>query len=121
MDLMPSDFTAVKSTLPACAIIPNQQNFTRHDEWFNLSTIFSDCQIGQGRITFKSDQESDIHLEVLSSRKGKSFEYFFCFHRTLDISPKDLEGFKADITFIYSELARTLAISTNLNFDFDFL
>ena len=47
MDLMPSDFTAVNSTLPACAMIPNQQNFTRHDERFNFSTIFSDCQIGQ--------------------------------------------------------------------------
>ena len=52
----PSDFTAVKSTLPACSMIPNQQNFTSHDERFNLSTIFSKCQIGQGRVTFKSDQ-----------------------------------------------------------------
>ena len=25
----------------------------------------------------------------------KSFEHFFCFHRTLGISPKDLEGFTA--------------------------
>ena len=56
MDLMPSNLTAVNYTLPACAMIPNQQNFTRHDERFNLSTIFSDCQIGQVRITFKSDQ-----------------------------------------------------------------
>ena len=56
MDLMPSDFTAVNSTLPAYAMIPNQQNFTRHDERFNVSTIFSDCQIGQVRVTFKSDQ-----------------------------------------------------------------
>ena len=40
MDLMPSDFAAVNSTLPACAMIPNQQNFTRHDERFNFSTIF---------------------------------------------------------------------------------
>ena len=36
MDLMPSDFAAVNSTLPACAMIPNQQNFTRHDERFNF-------------------------------------------------------------------------------------
>ena len=57
MDLMPSDFAAaVNSTLPACAMIPNQQNFTRHDERFNFSTIFSDCQIGQVHVTFKSDQ-----------------------------------------------------------------
>ena len=32
MGLMPSDFAAVNSTLPACAMIPNEQNFTRHDE-----------------------------------------------------------------------------------------
>ena len=56
MDLMPSDFAAVNSTLPACAMIPNQRNFTRHDERFNFSTIFSDCQIGQVHVTFKSDQ-----------------------------------------------------------------
>ena len=56
MDLMSSDFTAVKSTLPAYAMIPNQQNFTRHDERFNVSTIFSDSQIGQVRVTFKSGQ-----------------------------------------------------------------
>ena len=56
MDLMPSDFAAVNLTLPACAMIPNQQNFTRHDERFNFSTIFSDCQIGQVHVTFKSDQ-----------------------------------------------------------------
>ena len=53
---MPSDFAEVKSTLSACAMIPNQQNFTRHDERFNLSTIFSDCQIGQVYVSFKSDQ-----------------------------------------------------------------
>ena len=56
MDLMLSDFAAVNSTLPACAMIPNQQNFTRHDERLSFSTIFSDCQIGQVHITFKSDQ-----------------------------------------------------------------
>ena len=43
MGFMPSDFAAVNSTLPACAMIPNQQNFTRHDERFNFSTIFSVC------------------------------------------------------------------------------
>ena len=50
MDLMPSDFTAVNSTLPACAMIRNQQNVTRHDERFNFSTI------GKVRVTFKYDQ-----------------------------------------------------------------
>ena len=56
MGFMPFDFAAVNSTLPACAMIPNQQNLTRHDERFNFSTIFSDCQIGQVYVSFKSDQ-----------------------------------------------------------------
>ena len=42
MGLMPSDFNTVNATLPASAMIPNQQNFTRHDERFNFSAIFSD-------------------------------------------------------------------------------
>ena len=107
----------VNSTLPACAMIPNQQNFTRHDERFNFSTIFSGCQIGQVRsstVTFILKFFSDLH-------NGKSFEHFFSFHRTLGISPNDLEGFKADIAFIYTMLACCLAISTNLNFDFTFV
>ena len=54
--LMLSDFAAVNSTLPACAMIPNQQNFTKHDERFNFATIFSDCQIGQVYLSFKSYQ-----------------------------------------------------------------
>ena len=37
-------------------------------------------------------KRSGIHLEVLSLQNRKSFEYFLCFHRTLGISPKDLEG-----------------------------
>ena len=56
IDLMPSDFTAVNETLPACAMIQNQQNFTRHEERFNFSAMFSECQIGQVGVTFKSDQ-----------------------------------------------------------------
>ena len=107
MGFMPSDFAAVNATLPACAMIPNQQNFTRHDERFNFSTIFSDCQIGQVRVTFcsRAIKHSNIHLKVLSLQNGKSFECFLCFHQTLGISPKDLEGFKADIAFIYTALA----------------
>ena len=54
----------------------------------------------------------DIHLEVLSSQNRKSLEYVLRFHRTLGISPKDLEGFKADINvaFIYTTLACSLTI-----------
>ena len=53
---------------------------------------------------------SDIHLEVLSLQNRECYEYFLCFHRTLGISPKDLEGFKADIAFIYTALACSLVI-----------
>ena len=66
-------------------------------------------------------KHSDIDLEVLSLQNRKSFEHFFCFRRTLGISPKDIEGFKADIAFIYKALACSLAISTNLNFDLTFV
>ena len=47
------------------------------------------------------------------------FEYFLCLHRTLGISrSKDLEGFKADIAFIYTKLACSLTI---WNFDLTFV
>ena len=104
MDLMPSDLTAVNSTLPAFAMIPNQQNFARHDERFNFSTVFSDFQIGKFALLSRAIKRSDIHLKILFLQSCKSFEYFFCLHRTLGISPKDLEGFKADIPFIYTQI-----------------
>ena len=63
-------------------------------------------------------KHSDTHLEVLSSQSRKSFEYFLCFHQTLGISLKDLEGFKVDIAFSYTTLAFSL---TNLNFDLTFV
>ena len=75
---------------------------------------------GKFALLSRAISHSDIHLEVLSLQNRKSFEYFFWFHRTLGISPKDFEGFKADIVLIYTPLACSLAISTNLNFDFDF-
>ena len=61
-------------------------------------------------------KRSDIHLEVLSSQNRKSFEYFLCFHRTLGISSKDLEGFKADNHFHDARL-----LSDDLNFDLTFV
>ena len=54
MDLMPSDFAAVNSTLQACAMIPNQQNITRHDEQLYFSTIFADCTAESGKFTLLS-------------------------------------------------------------------
>ena len=75
---------------------------------------------GKFKLLSRAIKNSDVYLEVLSLQDRKSFEYFFCFHPTLGISPKDLEGFKADKAFIFTALACSLAISTNLNFDFDF-
>ena len=76
---------------------------------------------GKFALLSRAIKHSDIHLEVLSLQGRKSFEYFFCFHRTLGISLKDLERLKADIAFIYKTLASSLAISTNLNFDLTFV
>ena len=75
MDLMPSDFAAVNSTLPACAMIPNQQNFTRHDERFNFSTTSRTAKSGKFTSVSRAIKRSDIHLEVLSLQNRKSFEY----------------------------------------------
>ena len=63
----------------------------RQDEQFNFSTIFSGCQIGQVRLTFKSDK-----AEWQSIFKFFPYRIFFCFYQTLDISLKDLGGRKAD-------------------------
>lgn len=79
MDLMPSDFAAGNSTLPAFAMIPNQQNFTRHDERFSFSTIFSDCQIGKFALLSRAIKHGDIHLEVLFLQRRRSFDYFSVF------------------------------------------
>ena len=71
-------------------------------------------QSGKFALLSRAIKHSDIHLEVLSLQNRKSFEYFFCFHRTLGISPKDLEGYNVDIPFTYTALACSLAISTNV-------
>ena len=60
---------------------------------------------GKFALLSKAKNKSDIHLEVLYLQSRQSFHPFFCFHRTLGICPKDLEGFKADIAFIYTALA----------------
>ena len=112
MDLMHSDFTAVKSTLPACAMIPNQQNFTRHDERFNFSTTSRTAKSGKFTSVSRAIKRNDIHLEVLSLHNRKSFEYFLCFHRTLGISPKDLQG------RFHVHNARLLADDLNFNLTF---
>ena len=117
------DFTAVNSTLPACAIIPNQQNFTRHDEPDSTSQPSSRAaKSSPFALLSRAIKHSDVYLKVLFLQNRKYFEYFFCFHLTLGISPKDLERFKADINaFICTTLACSLAISTNLNFDLTFV
>ena len=92
-------------------MIPNQQNFTRHDERFNFSIQPSSRAAKSGKFALPSRaiKHCGFNLEVLSLQSRKSFEYFFCTHRTLGISPIDLEGFKADIAFISTR--RSLACS----------
>ena len=46
--------TTSQSGSAACAMIPKQQTFTRHDERLDFSAI-SGCHIGQVHVTFKSD------------------------------------------------------------------
>ena len=72
---------------------------------------------GKFTLLSRAIKHSDIHLEVLSLQNGRFFELFFGFHRALDISKssKDLGGFKADLAFINTALALSLALSTNLN------
>ena len=49
----------------ADTMIHNQQNFTRQDKRFNLSTMFSGCQIGQVHVTLKrAVKHNDIHVEL---------------------------------------------------------
>ena len=78
----------------------------------DLTSQPSSRTVKSGKFTSLSRviKRSDIHLEVLSLQNRKSFEYFLCFHQTLGISAKDLEGFKADIAFIYPTLAWSLTI-----------
>ena len=75
---------------------------------------------GKFALLSRAVKHSDIHLKVLSLQNHKSFEHFFCFHRTSGIFLKDLERFKADIAFIYTALACWPAISSNFNFDLTF-
>ena len=107
MDLMPSDFAAVNSTLPACAMIPNQLAKLHKAPWAIqlLNHLFG-----------LPNWASSRHLEVLSLQNRNSFEYFLCFQQTLGISPKDLEGFKADIAFIHTALVARLHALSNVRF-----
>ena len=91
---------------PACfSVLWFQTSKTSQGTMSDSTSQPSSRTAKSGKFTIK---RSDIHLEVLSLQNRKSFEYFLCFYRTLDISPKDLEGFKADIAFIYTTLACSL-------------
>ena len=70
---------------------------------------------GKFTLLSRAIKRSEIHLEVLSLQNRISFDYFLCFHWTLGIFPRDLEGFKADIAFIYTTLA------DDLNFNLTFV
>ena len=112
-------------------MIPNQQNFTRHDDRFNFSTMFSGCQIGQVHVTFKSEQSlwhsfsTQIDSSSWSSFHTESYilNISSSFHRTFGICLQELGGFKAEIAVIYTALAGACSKfqldfdSYNANFD----
>ena len=89
MDLIPSDFAAVNSTLPA--VLCFQTSKTSQDPMSDSTSQPSSRTAKSGKFTSLSRaiKRSDIDLEVLSSQSRKSFEYFLCFHRTLGISLTD--------------------------------
>ena len=129
---MSSEFTAVNSTPPTCSMIPKFPNKTSQGKMSDSTSQPSSRAAKSGKFALLSRasgmfallsraiKHSVIHLEVLSLQNRKFFEYIFCFHRALGISPKDLEGFSVAITFIYTTLACSLAISINLNFNLTF-
>ena len=113
MELMPSDFAAVNSTLPACAI--DSKPAKLHKARWAIQLLNHLLGL-PGRASLRLFQERSsavtFILKFFPHRVRKSLEYFLCFHRTLGISLKDLEGFKADIAFIYTTLACSLTIWT---------
>ena len=113
----------------ACAMIPNQQNFTRHDERFNnFSTIFSGCQIGQVHVTFKSDQ-AQWH-SFSASINSSSWSIFLTESYILNISPSFHRTF-GNLFFckIYedsklkspSSTRGSLTLATNFNLSLTFM
>ena len=74
---------------------------------------------GQVHVSFKSDQ-AQWHSSRSSFLTESLIVWIFLLFSP-NFSPKDLDGFKADIAFIYTTLACSLAISTNLNFDLNFV
>ena len=110
VDLIPSDFATVSSTLPACAMIPNQQN--RHDERFNILNHLLGLPNRAISCYFQERSSAVTFILKLFPYRIVNLLNISSFHRTLGISSKDLEGFKADIAFIYTTLACSLTIWT---------
>ena len=70
MGFMPSDFAAVNSTLPACAMIPNQpENFTRHDDRFNLNRP---SMVEQDFKNFTSGERIDTCIMIQKESREKT-------------------------------------------------
>ena len=77
IDLIPFDFTAVNATLPAYAMIANQQNFTRHDERSTSQPSSRTAKAKSGKFVLLSRaiKHSDIHPEILSlQNQGSRFK-----------------------------------------------
>ena len=116
MDLMPSDFAAINSTLPACDF---KQAKLHKARWaIQLLNIFSECQIGPATSRYFQEQSSTVTfilkffpykiVNLLNISSVFNFKHF----------SQNLEGFKADIAFIYTRLAMLVG---DLNFDLTFL
>ena len=70
------------------------------------------AKLGKFALLSRAIKHSDIDPEFLFLQNRKSFEYFLCFHRTLGISPKDLQG------RFHVHNARLLADDLNFNLTF---
>ena len=107
-----------QSRSAACAMIPNQQNFTKQDERCNFSTIFSGCQIGQVHVIFKRDQAHSSWSSFLTeskiiwtfrlfspnfrhfSRRVRRIQSWYCFHLLGSrLLADDVHKFELDLNF----------------------
>ena len=104
-----------QSRSAACAMIPNQQNFTKQDERFNLSTIFSGCQIAQVHVIFKRNQAKWHSSWSSFLTESKVFWTFRLFSPNFRHFSRGFRRIQCWYAFIYSALACSLTMSGNLN------
>ena len=76
---------------------------------------------GKFALLSRAIKNSDIHLEVLSLRNRKSFELLLFSPNVRHFSQRFRRIQNWNRLFVYTALACSLAISTNLNFDLTFV